>query len=324
INHRHLNNNVQRCRFTTTTTPPKGAQDMNTNTKTQTPPPKGTGDKYLDMYSGETPKEESKVGPSTSPLDRPDFCRSLLLMRKSGTLSSVNMLAKMESEASSPVYGSIVPYSVVHGENNKLTPVILLKKDDPHLAHFKHFNKVSLVVYPLTPKERPPAVYALNRVNFGGRITRIDDEAKKAEARTSFLAKHPGGARMIDSGDYSLYQIDIADIYHYERKSTTRVNMRDFDAATVDEVCVESRDVIETLNGEHHEALRIICEQYGDIQIDEAFVYFVDSAGFNCIAKRKGTEEWLDVRVPFDQPFKTAKDCKVGLLETIKDIKLKH
>ncbi|EFA76364.1 hypothetical protein PPL_10129 [Heterostelium album PN500] len=300
-------------------------------TTTAPPPPKGsTGDKYMDMYSGEVPKDENKnEGPSITPLSRSEFCKSLLMMRKSGTLSSVNMLAKMESEASSPVYGSIVPYGLLmntgdSNNNNKLTPIIMLKKSDEHIKHFKHFSKVSLVVYPLTPVDRPPAAYALSRVNLSGRMSPVTDAAQRPAAKEAFLKKHPGAKRMVESSDNVFYRMDITDIYHYERKGTSRVSLADFEVATPDAVTIDSRDIIETLNNDHLEAIRLICEQYGDIRIDEAFVYFVDSAGLNAIAKRKSAEEWFDVRIPYDKPFKTAKECKVGLIETINDIKHKH
>eukprot|EP01133_Synstelium_polycarpum_P010237 gene10237-11932_t len=279
------------------------------------------------MFSGEVPKEDNKPGPSTTPLTKAQFCKSLLRMRKSATLSSVDMLAKMQQANSSPVYGSIVPYALIESTNEaglkELTPVVLIRKGEPHLNHFRHFSKVSLVVYPLTPVDRPPAAYALRRVNFAGRAAKIS-EAERKVARESLVARHPGAARLLDNGEAEMYTVTIGDIYHYERTSTSRVDPTEFRNAKSDEVCVDSRDIIETLNGQHTDALRLICEQYGDIQIDEAFVYFVDSAGLNCIAKRKSQEEWFDVRVPFDAPFANAKECKIGLIETIKDLKEKH
>ncbi|EGG22340.1 hypothetical protein DFA_04458 [Cavenderia fasciculata] len=302
-----------------------------TTTKVKPEIPKGTGDKYLDMYGGEIPKYEGdtgkKEGPSVSPLSKVEFCKSLLMMRKSGTMSSVNMLAKMESENSSPVYGSIVPYAVLGDGSDKgdVVVVVSLKKDDPHVGHFKHFGKVSLVVYPLTPRNRPPAQYGLSRVNFSGRVKRLVDDSDECKlAKQKYLERHPGGKSMLNSSTHDIYTITMSDLYHYERQGTSRIDLEKFKQATPDAVCVESREIIETINDKHIDAISVICEQYGDVPIDESFVYFVDSAGFNTIAKRKGIDEWFDIRVPFDRPFESPAEAKTGLLETINDIKDKH
>eukprot|EP01132_Coremiostelium_polycephalum_P007679 gene7679-9447_t len=276
-----------------------------------------------------------KPGPQIDQLTKEQFSKSLLLMRRSGTLSSVDLLASTKDETGTPLFGSVSPYTLLEediniGDDSNSTtvkvynPVFQLKKTSQHVKHFKHYNKVSLVVYPLTPVERPPAQYDLPRINFSGRMTRlVGDQVDRA--KKSFLKRHPGAGRLLDDPESDFYEMKISDIYYYDRKvKLSFLTLDNYNKATPDPVTIESRDIIETVNDKYTPSLKIIAEQYGDVKIDEAFIYFIDRKGFNCIGKKKGIEEWLDIRVPFDAPFDSYKDCKDGFIQTIEDIMDKH
>ncbi|KYQ90176.1 hypothetical protein DLAC_08769 [Tieghemostelium lacteum] len=248
-------------------------------------------------------------------------------MRKSGTLSSVNMLAKMNSESDTPIYGSMAPYAIwkrtEQDQQAHHCPIIALKKTDPHVAHFKHFSKVSLVVYPLTPVGKVPSDYDLPRVNFSGHMKRLVDSELK-EAEKIYLERHPNSEKIIKdkSLGFDFYQMQISDVYYYERdRKLSMIPLSQFLETKEDIVTVDSRELIETVNRRYQRALQKIAQEYGDVKISEdIFMYFVDSYGFNCIGKKLDRDEWLDIRIPFDKPFNSYQECKDALFETLGDI----
>ncbi|KAF2074546.1 hypothetical protein CYY_004129 [Polysphondylium violaceum] len=279
---------------------------------------------------------EKKAGPSiTTALTQSQFAKSLLLMRMTATLSSVNMLAKMTEESQTPVYGSLVNYALLDSvelvkpdASSPLTdytvynPIVPLRKTDPHVAHFKHFSKVSLVVYPLTPVGCPPSQYDLSCVNFSCRMKLLTDISEKERAKKAFFMRFPNSRKSVNDNDFDFYLLDIQDAYFKERNSNLSVIPIDsLKTAQADPVTITSREIIETSNAKYIDALRIIASEYGDVKLDtQVFMYFVDRYGFNCIGKKKQADEWLDIRIPFDTSFTSFNDCKEGLFATFQDI----
>jgi len=256
-------------------------------------------------------------------------------MRMTATLSSVNMLAKMSEESQTPVYGSLINYALLDSTEMLKTepqgpltdvtvynPVVPLRKTDPHVAHFKHFSKVSMVVYPLTPVGCPPSQYDLPCVNFTCRMKLISDAAEKERAKKTFFMRFPNSKRSVTDTDFDFYLMEIQDVYYKERNSN--LSMIPIDSLKVsqsDPVTITSREIIETSNAKYVDALRVIASEYGDVELDpQVFMYFVDRFGFNCIGKKKDVDEWLDLRIPFDTSFTSFNDCKEGLFTTLQDI----
>ncbi|KAN0003177.1 hypothetical protein ACTFIZ_009355 [Dictyostelium cf. discoideum] len=312
---------------------------------------KDSNDKSIYGSIGDIDFSKKESGPSKNALSREKLSKSLLLMRKSGTLSSVNMMAKMENENSTPVYGSLSAYALFDSEEEvsgditqehlktKVTvynPIIALHKSSAHIKHFKHFNKVSLVVYPLTPVGRPPSEYDLPRVNFSGRMKLLPspnvskdphDILTYTKAKRLYFERHPNSAVVMGDQcdkDYDFFIMDISDAYYYERnQKLTSIPIEVFKCCSADPITIQSREIIETVNSKYQDSLSLIVEQYGDVKLDDCFMYFVDSFGLNCIGKKKGIDEWLDIRIPFDSSFDNFENCKSGLYETLRLVRNK-
>ncbi|KAN0018330.1 hypothetical protein ACTFIU_010946 [Dictyostelium citrinum] len=314
--------------------------------------PSSANEKSIYGSIGDIDFSKKESGPSKNALSREKLSKSLLLMRKSGTLSSVNMMAKMENENSTPVYGSLAAYALFDSEEEvsgditqehlktKVTvynPIIALHKSSQHIKHFKHFSKVSLVVYPLTPLGRSPSEYDLPRVNFSGRMKLLpspnvskdpQDILAYTKAKRLYFERHPNSKSIMGGDqcdkDYEFFIMDISDVYYYERnQKLTSIPIDVFKCSSADPVTIQSREIIETVNSKYQDSLSLIVEQYGDVKLDDCFMYFVDCFGLNCIGKKKGIDEWLDIRIPFDSSFDNFENCKSGLYETLRLVRNK-
>ncbi|EGC35518.1 hypothetical protein DICPUDRAFT_78792 [Dictyostelium purpureum] len=286
---------------------------------------------------GDIDFSKKQYGPSSSSaLTREQISKSLLLMRRSATLSSVYMMAKMTDENQTPIYGSLVPYALHdsvemvktditdESKEEKFTiynPIIALHKDSPHITHFKHFNKL----VKLHPE------FDLERINISGRAIKVESNSSTSgepskynidRVRRIYYDRNPKSKSVIEKNrdNYLFYIVELSDIYHYNRNSKlTNIPLNVFKSTRSDPITIQSGEIIETVNSQYEDALISIVEQYGDVKIDSAFMYFLDSFGLNCIGKKKGIDEWLDIRIPFDTSFDTLENCKNGLFGTLKE-----
>lgn len=58
-----------------------------------------------------------------------------------------------------------------------------------------------------------------------------------------------------------------------------------------------------------------MCELYGDIEVQKAFVFSLDRRGFDMVGLIPGTKEWRQFRIPFDEEILNIDDYKSKIHE---------
>lgn len=101
-------------------------------------------------------------------------------------------------------FASVMPYAL----SNDRTPIFLISSMANHTRNVKADPKACLLVAADDAGDR----LAGSRVSVIGRVIPVD-EAKLANVRQSYLAKHPGSQQWVDFGDFAFYELQIEDIY---------------------------------------------------------------------------------------------------------------
>lgn len=235
--------------------------------------------------------------------------RSLVEMRKSGTLTSVSMYATKEADA--PLFGSIMPYVTLDDG----CPVFGLYKNERHQANLKEFNKASLVVHPLTPPNINPTNFAIPRANITGLVEQLED-AELFGVDKTFRNRHPGSSDVIDQ--FLWYRLKPSEIiFASDGYSVSKtISFKDYATANIDPVVVGSPALLKELNGQYLGNVARLCETHGGRGVDEVFVFGVDKFGFDAMGWAKNDDSWQAYRFSFSSKQKDIQQCE----DTLKDL----
>ena len=103
-------------------------------------------------------------------------------------------------------FGSVMPYALdSHGR-----PLFLISTLAVHTNNLLVNPKASLLVYEPEAEADP---LSAARMNVMGEVREVP-EADVAEARRLYITGHPEAEQYIEFGDFSLYRLEIADVYY--------------------------------------------------------------------------------------------------------------
>jgi Pyridoxamine 5'-phosphate oxidase len=232
----------------------------------------------------------------------------LVAQRKSGYLTSVALGTAMPEarpeSGSTPLYGTQMPY-ILNGQG---TPVFGLSESSQHVVNLERYNRLSMVVWALTPLNvNPSKMHMIPRVNLTGRGLLIGDVGERQEAVDRYCARHPAAAEH-GARSFRYYTLDVDAVVFGFNGATSDDNRHvDADAyqrAQVDLLAPHARTVIDHVNADERRLLLVALVSYyaeWDKPADDAFLYSVDTRGFNAMAQNADNKQWYSLRMPFPQ-----------------------
>lgn len=69
--------------------------------------------------------------------------------------------------------------------------------------------------------------------------------------------------------------------------------------AKVDPIAKSSRDMIEEVNEKYSQELRMLCREYGDIEVQDAIMFGADRLGFDILGHDE--TNWHEFRMPLEK-----------------------
>jgi len=236
--------------------------------------------------------------------------RSLVESRISGTLSTLSVIRKQKlgEDEHSPLFGSIMPYIL----DEKGRPIFGLHATEQHTLNLNDFPMASLLVFSLTPVEINPAIYPLPRVNLNGKVSRL---TQNLAIRKQFLSSHPNSEPYIEKFQFFILQPEEIMFSVPNRKQMIPIEIFDYEKSeNVDVLAHSARKILEQMN-QNIENLMMFCEEFAQEKVKSAFMYHVDSLGFNLYAIRDKEPNSLDIRLPFPFPMTSSQQCLGALHE---------
>jgi len=119
---------------------------------------------------------------------------------------SFGLLATISERIPGYPFGSVAPYAL----DPQGRPLFLISTLAVHTQNLLAVPKASLLVYEPHAETDP---LSAARMNVMGEVRQVPG-SEAAAARRLYLERHPDAEQYIDFGDFSLYRMEIEDVYY--------------------------------------------------------------------------------------------------------------
>ena len=233
--------------------------------------------------------------------------RSLLQRVDMGVLST------HAAELDGLPYGSLVIFGLHEG-----APILLISALAEHTKNLEASPRCSLLVH----ERGPDNPLALSRATLVGQAAKVAGPEREAVA-TSFLARHPDAGYYADFTDFAYWRIDVTGVRYIG--GFGRMSWVEHDAwgvAEADPLLEDAKRIIEHMNDDHADALRLYSEAFSRSgPVPEAVMTGVDRYGFEMsVTTDHGPRP---VRVAFDQPVSTATEVRRSMVAMLARVREK-
>lgn len=213
--------------------------------------------------------QHARTDSSASSVPEPSFAeqvRTLLHLARTGTLSTVS-----RKHPGWP-FGSLMPYAL--DDHGRL--VFLISVMAMHTQNLKADPRASLLVTQLGWSGDP---LAGARATLMGNVTALP-EADLETTRMNYLARYENARSWVDFDDFGFYRMDVTDVYYVGGFGAMGwVAAADYTAAERDPLAEVAAGIIEHMNTDHSDALRLYCRAYRNIEADSAEMIGIDRLG---------------------------------------------
>jgi putative heme iron utilization protein len=252
----------------------------------------------------------SHTGPpadaDTPPVPEPTFAeraRTLAAQVRAGTLATLS-----HKHPGYP-FASLMPYAL----DADGRPLLLISTMAVHTQNLVADPRASLLVTQPDVAGEPLA---------GGRLTLLGEARalgadETAPVRAAYLARHPGAQSWVDFGDFGFWRLEVRDVYFVGGFAAMGwVDAGGYRTARPDPLADVAAGIVEHMNRDHADALRLYAGFFAGAESDEASMTSVDRLGFK-LRLRRGSRRW-SARVAFPREVTTASEARAVLIEMLR------
>jgi putative heme iron utilization protein len=194
--------------------------------------------------------------------------RTLLYLGRIGSLSTLS-----RKQDGFP-FGSVMPYGL--DQNGR--PVFLVSTMAMHTQNLQADPRSSLLV---TQPDAGGDPLGASRVTLLGNVLPIP-ELEVAKARKLYLARYPNSKNWVDFEDFSFYRMDVVDVYYVGGFGVMGwISASDYCHGQPDPLADFAADIIQHMNTDHGDALKLLALAFAGIESQEAAMTSVDRLGFH-------------------------------------------
>jgi heme oxygenase (biliverdin-IX-beta and delta-forming) len=227
--------------------------------------------------------------------------RTLVSNQKTGSL------ATLASEPAGYPYASFVTFALMDGE-----PLFLISRLAEHTRNLVGDARASLLAHE-TGSADPLANGRVTLVGRANKLPRGD-----TLARDTYLAVHPTASYYVDFEDFDFFRLSLESVRYiggYGRMSW--VTAEDFRRATPDPIADAAPRILEHMNQDHAEALRLYARAFTRaVDAEQAVMTAIDRHGFEMTITTPGGPG--PARIAFDQPLVDANDARLKLIALLR------
>ena len=216
--------------------------------------------------------------------------RTLLAQERIGTLAT-----QSARHAGFP-FASVMPYALL----DDASPLFLISGMAIHTQNVLADPRASLLVMQSGSESDP---LGSPRATLLGTVTRIESSDA---IRAAYLERHPSSKYWIDFTDFSFFRLDVSDIYFVGGFGVMGwVASDDYRAAEADPLLEFAAGIMEHMNADHSEALKLIARHFANLDAEEATMVSCDRLGF--VVRVRTGEGMKGARIQFPEPV-TSRD----------------
>jgi len=228
--------------------------------------------------------------------------RTLLAEERVGTL------ATQSAKHPGFPFASVMPYALL----DDASPLFLISGMAIHTQNVLADPRASLLVMQSGSGSDP---LGSPRATLLGSVTRIESTDA---IRAAYLERHPSSKYWIDFSDFSFFRLDVSDLYFVGGFGVMGwVASEDYRAAEPDPLAPFAAGIMEHMNADHADALRLITRRFGGLDAEEATMVSCDRLGF--VVRARTAEGMKGARIQFPEPVTTreqARSVLVGMTRT--------
>lgn len=245
------------------------------------------------------------------PVPEPSFaeCARTLLYR-----GRVGMLSSMSRKHPGWPFGSVMPY----GLDAQGRPTFLISVMAMHTQNLRADLRASLLV---TQPGWTGDPLAGARVTVMGEVTELP-ASDLERTRSEYLARYENAASWVDFDDFGFYRLEVTDVYYVGGFGAMGwVAAAEYTAAESDPLADVAAGIIDHMNNDHADALRLYCRAYANLEAQEAVMTAVDRLGFRL--RVRTSERLQGIRLAFPREVRSTQEARTVLVEMVRDARQK-
>ncbi len=249
--------------------------------------------------------------PLAAVAEEPSFAeraRTLMHLGRVGTLST------QSRRAPGFPFGSVAPY----GLDASGCPTFLISTMAMHTQNLTADGRASLLVTQPGWTEDP---LAGARVTVVGRVVPLPT-AHVGSVRDDYLTRHENARHWVDFDDFSFYRMAVVDLYYVAGFGAMGwVDAADYRNAEPDPLADSAPGILAHMNADHRDALRLYCQTFAGVAVDNATMTTVDRLGFRMRAQIGDRLQAL--RVNFPREVRSPEAARTVLIEMVRAARTK-
>lgn len=228
--------------------------------------------------------------------------RTLLYLGRVGSLATVS---KRHPEWP---FGSVMPY----GLDDRGCPTFLISTMAMHTQNLLSDGRASLLVTEPGAAEDP---LGAGRVTLMGKV-RKTPELERTSVRERYLSRYENASYWVDFKDFDFFQMEIVDVYFVGGFGVMGwVTAEDYLQAEPDPLADAVRDIIEHMNEDHVDAMRLLARTFAGFEAEDAKMTAADRLGFH--VRLRTSEGMRGLRIPFAREVRSAEAAQAVLVEMV-------
>jgi putative heme iron utilization protein len=245
-----------------------------------------------------TQHASSAPAPSVPEPSHAERARTLLVTESIGTLATQSL-----HHPGWP-FASVMPYALLPDGS----PLFLISAMAVHTQNLLHDPRASLLVMQRSNGSDP---LGAARVTLLGSVTRIDEPTDAM--KESYLERHPSARYWIGFTDFSFFRLDVTQLYFVGGFGVMGwVTPNDYCSAEPDPLVDAAAGILEHMNADHADALRVIARHFAGLEAEEATMLACDRLGF--VVRAKTAAGMKGARIPFPQEVRSPADARKALV----------
>jgi heme iron utilization protein len=228
--------------------------------------------------------------------------RTLLHLGRIGSLSTLSR--KLQGFP----FGSVMPYALDETGH----PVFLISTMAMHTQNLQADPRSSLLV---TQPEASGDPLGASRVTLLGNVLPIPGP-EVSEARKLYLARYANSKHWVDFEDFFFYRMDVMDVYYVGGFGVMGwVSASEYYHGQPDPLADFAADIIQHMNTDHGEALKLLARAFAGIESEEAAMTSVDRLGFH--VRLKTPDGTRGARIGFSREAGSAAEARNVLIDMV-------
>ena len=248
-------------------------------------------------------RQHAGPGPSGPEIPEPSLAeraRTLVSIARIGSLSTHSR------KFPGVPFGSMMPYA----SDQQGRPVFFISSMAMHTQNLVQDPRASLLI---TQPDVAGDPLGAARVTLLGTAT----EAPAAEVRELYLSRYENAKFWQEYTDFAYYRLEISGVYFIGGFGVMGwVSGEDYRDARPDPLAEAAPGIIQHMNADHAEALRLIARHYAGEAADEASMTSVDRLGFHL--RLKTGDRVHGQRVAFLREVRSSDDTRGVLVEMVR------